>query len=200
MKKKSTKKIYIGLVGEKGGGKDTVMKFVERLLPKKKIAQVRFSDILSDTLDIWGLARTRGNYQKLSPTMIDTYGKSALANAVRARAEAADADIVFMNGVRWWADVTMIHALRKKGAKSFIVYVTAPARVRYERLKKRGEKAGEKKATFKQFMKEEKARTEIDIPRIGKKADVVIGNTGTMDEFQKAVRSRILPLAREKKS
>ncbi|MFY9461915.1 MAG: hypothetical protein WAP51_01800 [Candidatus Sungiibacteriota bacterium] len=200
MAKRHPKKIYIGLVGEKGGGKDTVMKFVAQLLPKKKIVQIRFSDILSDTLDIWGLARTRGNYQKLSPAMIDTYGKSALANAVRARAEAADADIVFMNGVRWWADVTMMHALRKKGAKSFIVYVTAPARIRYERLKNRGEKAGEKKAAFKQFMKEEKARTEIDIPKIGKKADVAIGNTGTMDEFRGTVRVRILPLISGKKS
>lgn len=196
---KKTKKTYIGLVGEKGGGKDTVMKFVQQLLPKKKIVQVRFSDILSETLDIWGLARIRDNYQKLSPAMIDAYGKSVLASAVRARAETAEADIVFMNGVRWWADTAMMRALRRKGAKSFLVYVTAPARVRYERLKKRGEKAGEKKATFRQFMKEEKARTEIDIPKIGKKADMTIENTGTMDEFMKAVRTKLLPLITGKK-
>ncbi len=200
MKKKSPKKIYIGLVGEKGGGKDTVMKFVERLLPKKRTVQIRFSDILTDTLNIWALPRTRANYQKLSPSFRKTYGPSTLANAVRARAEAAKADIVFLNGVRWWEDVTMLRSLRKNGVRSFLVYITAPARVRYERLRNRGEKAGEKNATLKQFMKEEKAYTEIFIPKIGKKADVIIKNTSTMDEFLEAVRVRILPRLFGKKS
>jgi dephospho-CoA kinase len=199
MTKRHPKKIFIGLVGEKGGGKDTVMKFVQKLLPKKKIAQIRFSDVLTDTLDIWGLAKSRANYQKLSPAMIDAYGKSALANAVRMRSERADADIVFINGVRWRADAAMVRALNKKGARSFLIYVTAPARVRYLRLKQRGEKVGEKTATFRQFMKEERARTERDIPKIGKTADVIINNTGSMDEFYEAVKSRILPLLEGKR-
>ncbi|MDO8500137.1 MAG: hypothetical protein Q7S66_05825 [bacterium] len=194
MQKKQTQKVYIGFTGEKGGGKDTVIKLVRKLLPKKKIGQIRFSDILTDTLNIWALPRTRENYIKLSPSFRRTYGPSALSNAVKARAEAASDDIVFLNGVRWWEDVKMVRGLNKKGSKSFLVYVTAPVRIRFARIKNRGEKAGEREATFHQFMKEEKAYTEIFIPKIGKKADVVIDNGDTMNKFRNAIKSKILPL------
>ena len=191
--KRKTKKVYVGLVGEKGGGKDTAVKIIGELLPKKKSVQIRFSDVLTDTLNIWALPRTRKNYQKLSPSFRKVYGPHTLSNAVRVRSEAAEADIVFLNGVRWWEDVAMIHALKRGQVKSFIVNVTAPVRVRYERMKKRGEKVGEKKTTFRQFMKEEKAYTEIFIHKIGRKADVRIGNTGSPDELKEEVRKRIIP-------
>lgn len=195
---KRKNKIYIGLVGEIGGGKDTVMKFMREFLPRKKIAQIRFSDALSETLDLWCLPRTRKNYQKLSPIMVDTYGPSTLANIIRTRAEAAVAEVVFLNGVRWWADLKMLKRLNRRGAKSFLVYVTAPAKTRYERLLKRGEKAGEKGKTLRKFMAEEKARADAEIPKIGKKADVKIDNSGSLEDFRQAVKKQILPLLTKK--
>jgi len=194
------KKIYIGLVGEKGGGKDTVMKFIERLLPKKKIVQIRFQDVLTETLTLWELPRTRENYQKLSPAFRRAFGPRTITNVARARALRADADILILNGIRWWEDFTMLRSLNKEpGAKSFVVYITAPLRIRYERTRARSDKTGEgktgeSKISFAKFMKQERAFTEKFIKQISKKADVTIGNTGTMNEFREAVRARILPL------
>ncbi len=195
MASKHVKKIYIGLVGEKGGGKDTAAKIVAELLPKKKIAQIRFSDVLTDTLNIWALPRTRENYQKLSPSFRKTYGPSALANAVRARAKKAETNIVFLNGVRWWEDAKMLRSLNKNGVRSFLVYVTAPASLRFERIRKnkRKEKVGEDKTTLHKFMKEEKAYTEIFIPKIGRRADVKIENIGSYENLREKVARQILP-------
>lgn len=64
--------------------------------------------------------------------------------------------------------------------------------VRFERLKIRQEKVGEAK-TFEQFMKEEKAKNEIYIPRIGKKADFKIENNGTLEEFRQQV-NKLFPV------
>lgn len=196
---KQKKKIYIGLVGEKGGGKGTLSVFLQKLLPKKKMVQIRFSDALTETLKLWTIPTTRANYQKLVPMMVDTYGPSTLANIVKFRAENTRADIVVLDGVRWRADVKMLRDLKREGAKSFLIYVTAPAHIRYNRLKHRGEKTGEKNATFKQFMKEEKARTDRYIPRIGKTADITIKNAGTMEEFLAAVKAKLIPLLTKNK-
>lgn len=194
MKKPKIKKVYVGIIGEKGSGKDTVTKFLRRLLPGKRVRHVTFSDVLSETLDLWYLPKTRGNYQKLTPMMVDTYGPSTLANIVKNRAMARKADVVCLPGMRWFADLQMLRALnRQKDSKSFIVYVTAPAKMRYLRTKQRGKKADEKKATFAKFMRQEKARTEINIPKIGRGADVVIKNTGTKQDFYNAVKEKIVP-------
>lgn len=190
-------KIYIGLVGEKLGGKDTVAKLLPVLLKRRKIkarvATIRFSDILAETLDLWGIPKTRENFSKLSPAFVNTYGPSVLADAVRRRAEAMPADIVLLNGVRWWADYKMIHAIKKTGAKGFLVYVTAPVRIRFERSRTRNEKVGEARTPFTQFVRHERARTEIDIPKIGKKSDIIIHNTGTMQDLEREIEKRILP-------
>lgn len=192
--KKRLKKIYIGLVGEKGGGKDTVTKFLQQLLPKKKVVQIRFQDVLTETLNLWELPRARENYQKLSPAFRRAFGPYTLANVVEARAKRARADIVILNGMRWWEDLKMARSLNKnRGARSFVVYITAPARVRFERTKKRGEKAGEKNATFAKFLKQEKALTERFIKKIGQKADVVLENTGTLYDFEVSIKQHIIP-------
>lgn len=186
-------KILIGLVGEKSSGKDTVTKLIECLLPQKKIVQIRFSDILTETLDIWGLPKSRKNYQKLSPVFRKLYGRHVLSNAVMTRAEATNADIVILNGIRWREDVTMLRSF-KEGVRNILVYVTAPVNLRYSRSVVRGEKIGEKNTTFKQFMKEEKAYTEILIPKIGKKADIIVQNTGSMKDLRDFVASKLIPI------
>ncbi|MBI2639419.1 MAG: hypothetical protein HYW90_00805 [Candidatus Sungbacteria bacterium] len=196
MKKKT--KIYIGLIGEKGSGKDTVTEFLKKLLPGKKVRHVTFSDVLSETLDLWFIPRTRANYQKLVPMMVDTFGDATLATITRRRAETLEADVICIPGMRWPADLRMVRSLNGNNSRSFVVYVTAPAKTRYLRLKKRRQKVGEDKTTFRKFMQEEKARTEMDIPKMGKKADLTIVNDGTMKDFCNTVRLKLLPLIAKK--
>ncbi len=175
--------IVIGLVGEKGSGKDKFAEFLARIAQSRRVVTAGFSDILYETLSRWGISPTRVNLQKLPVAMDGAYGVGTLASAVALRLEKIDADVLVVRGIRWDPDVALIRRLPNNS----IVYVTASASVRYARTLARGEKAGETETTFEQFMREEQATNEINIPRIGASADYKIVNEGTLADYESEV-------------
>lgn len=185
----------IGYVGENCSGKDTSVKFVEMELGHHySIVHHRFSDILVDTLKIWHLPITRENLQKLSPAMRQAYGNDVLANAVEKRVLATEADIINLGGIRWKdADVPLF----RRFPNNFLVYVTAPVEVRFERARLRSQQLGGRTSyigegdSLEKFLKAEKAITEIEIPEIGKLADFKIDNSGSLEELRSQVRKFI---------
>ncbi|MBI2021645.1 AAA family ATPase [Candidatus Daviesbacteria bacterium] len=176
-------KLVIGLVGEKGSGKETFVKFLKNILVNKNIAHLRFSDLLKETLKLWGIPITRVNLQHLAVVMDRGFGDGTLAYATLKRIESIKANIIVLDGVRWQKDVELL----KSFSNNLLIYVTAPLRIRYQRLKKRGEKTGEETSSFKQFLKEERAKNELLIPKIGTKADYKIVNDGVLNKFKKSV-------------
>lgn len=175
-------KLIVGLVGEKGSGKETFGNILKGLLPQKDIDRIHFSDILIETLDLWDIPKTRANLQILAQYM-DKFGTGLLSKAIKKRAENSKAEIIIVDGIRWQPDFEMLKSFQK----SLLIYITADLKLRYERTKKRCEKAFEEATSFGQFIKEEKAKNEILIPRIGEKADYKIVNNGSMKEFKLAV-------------
>ncbi len=174
-----------GLVGEKGSGKQTFVNFITNLAPNLKIRQVRFSDILAQTLIIWDIPITRSNLQNLAIMMNETFGQTALAKAAKFFLEGDTADIIILDGVRREAEVRFVRSF--KG--SVLIYITADQKLRYQRLKTRSEKVGEVGLTFEQFLKEEKSKAEKEIPKICKKADIKIENNGTLEEFKAKIKA-----------
>ena len=183
-------KLVIGLVGEKGGGKG---KFTELIKEWAKIVtckfptvkSTRFSDVLNDILKILSVSPSRENLQKLVLNLKNAYGPDILTNAVHNRVLNEESDIVILDGIRWPTDEQML----RKFPNNILVYITADAKIRYERTKIRGEKAGESEASFEQFQKEEQVETEIFIPQIGSRADIKIRNNGTIEEFEDEIRN-----------
>lgn len=177
-------KIIIGLVGEKSGGKGTFKNLLVELIGNRhQIKHVRFSDVLVETLKLWGIEDSRPNLQKLSPAMVQAYGEGVLTRAIKKRIENVDADIVILDGIRWHSDAEMLRQL----PNNVLVYITADAKKRHDWSRARKEKAGEENTTLEQFMEEEQAETEKYIPEIGAMADYKITNNGTWDEFKKQV-------------
>ena len=172
--------LVIGVVGEKGAGKDTFSSILLRMLTGKRVVKLRFSDILLDTLKMWGIEATRHNLQRMAIIMDAEFGRGTLTKAARLRISQIEADVVLLEGVRWKSDVPMLRSFER----NVLVYVTADSRVRWERTRRRGEKVGESKATYAQFMSEEKADTERDIVSIGEEADVKLVNNGTQAQFE----------------
>ncbi len=182
--------IVLGLVGEKGSGKQTFADYLKKMAKGKKIAHMRFSDILKETLQLWSLELTRSNYQKASIAFNKTFGKGTLSNALYQRVMQQPADIVILDGVRWLSDEELINSFPKK----YLVYITANPETRWERVTKRGEKAGESDASLEQFMAEEKVKTETLIPKIGKRADIKIDNNGTLADLERQVKQFVSKL------
>ncbi len=183
-----------GLVGEKGSGKQTFVNFIKQIASSYsphndkgevlKIRQVRFSDILAETLIMWDIPITRANLQKLALMMSETFGQTALAKAAKFSVEGDTADIVIFDGVRREAEARLVRSFKN----STLIYITAGQKLRYQRLKTRSEKVGEVGLTFEQFLKEEKSKAEKDIPQISKKADIKIENNGTLEEFKAKIQ------------
>lgn len=177
----------IGLVGEKGSGKQTFVNFLKEIFPNKQIRQIRFSDILVQTLLIWDIPLTRANFQKLAIVMNEGFGQKALANAAKFSASGDPAEIIIFDGVRRKEEAKLVQGL----PNHLLLYITAPQNLRYLRLKKRSEKVGETGLTFEQFLEEEKSKAEEQIPALGKKADLKIENNGSLDDFKTKIQQFI---------
>lgn len=173
----------LGLVGEKGSGKQTFVNFLKELHPNLNIRQVRFSDILAQTLVLWDIPTTRPNLQKLSMSMNDSFGTQALANAAKFSIEGDSADIIILDGIRREAEYKLVKGMEN----SLVVYITAEADLRYKRLRLRSEKVGEVGLTFEQFLKEEQSKAESEISKISKIANIKMENNGTLDEFKSSI-------------
>ncbi len=173
----------IGLVGEKGSGKQTFVNFIKEIAPNLNVRQVRFSDILAQTLVLWDIPLTRPNLQNLAIVMNKTFGMEALANAAKFSMEGDTSDIIILDGIRRESEFNMVNEMEN----SLIIYITAEKDLRYKRLKLRSEKVGEIDLSYEQFLKEESSPAESEIAKLSKKADVTIENNQTKDEFKKEI-------------
>lgn len=184
--------LVVGLVGEKGSGKETFGNFLMEAAKGKKVVRIRFSDILNETLMLWTIPLTRENLQHLAVVMDTGFGTGTLTDSISHKIRHMDADIIILDGIRWETDYMLV----KYFPKSLLVYITAAPKLRFQRLKIRKEKKDEAQ-TFAQFMKEEKAKNELLIPKIGLKADFKIENNGSFESLKQQAKkfysSIILP-------
>jgi dephospho-CoA kinase len=74
----------------------------------------------------------------------------------------------------------------RKFDNSILIFVTAPTEVRFERVKKRGEK-GEESITFEEFMSAENRETERHLDSLENMADHIIDNKGTLNELYEKI-------------
>ena len=184
-------KLVIGLIGEKGSGKQTFVNFLKEIKPNLNIRQVRFSDILAETLIVWDLPISRVNLQKLAIMMNATFGETALANAAKFSIEGDRADIIIFDGIRREAELKLVKSMKNH----LLVYISADQNLRYNRLKKRSEKVGETGLTFEQFLAEEKSKAEENIPSLGSAADKKLGNNGSKEEFKEKIKQLLAKIA-----
>lgn len=162
--------LCIGIVGENGAGKTTAIKLITAALTGHTNKQLRFSSLLTSTLQLWGLEVNRENLQLAAQAMDNTFGKGTLSRAVISQAKSMTEKVLFLDGVRWPTDEQAVRTFKR----SMIIYVTASPEVRFQRLINRNEKAGEGMMSREQFEKEEAAPNEQFINDIGSRADFVI--------------------------
>jgi dephospho-CoA kinase len=172
-------KLVIGIVGPPLAGKETCANLLDKLLIEDgyRVSRHTFSDILRDTLDLWNIPHTRDNLQRMSIIMnADSgFGDGALSRAMRARLMHDESDVTILDGVRWLGDEAMIRSLGDEGIKTIVIYISADVHVRYARLLERN-RAGESATSWEDFERQEKARTETDIPDIGSRAEIALVN------------------------
>jgi dephospho-CoA kinase len=169
-------KIILGLVGPIASGKGTIKEYV---IKKYNAKDCRFSSSLRDVLDRLSLDINRKNLINLSTVLRQTFGQDLLAKAISHDAKNLEADLIVVDGVRREEDIKYL----KKIDNFFLLAVDAAPEIRYKRFVKRNENIGDDKKTYEEFLLDHQKETEITIPPIMKKAQIVVDNSGTLTKL-----------------
>jgi len=175
-------KLIIGFVGQIACGKGTA---ADLLREQYGAGYYRFSAILGDLLARLSIEKTRDNLIKMSEATRKYFGEDVLAYAIEKDAVQAKEDIVIIDGIRRPGDIVVLEPL----PIFKLVAIDVPPKLRYERMKGRGEKAGENQLTWEQFQEQENAPTEVTIPLVMERAWKTISNEGGREEFETKVHA-----------
>jgi dephospho-CoA kinase len=184
-------KLVIGIVGPPLAGKETCADLLANLLVNDGylVSRHTFSDILRETLDLWDIPHGRNNEQKMAIIMNAESGfkDGALGRAMRKRLMEDTSDVAVLDGVRWISDEKMIRSLGDEGIKTILIYISADAKVRYERMLSR-DRAGEGSTSWEEFERQGKMENEIHIEDICTRAELVLHNDyENIDNFKRDI-------------
>jgi dephospho-CoA kinase len=180
-------KLIIGLTGQAGCGKGTAV----GILKKEYGADYfRFSAILLDIATRLNIEKSRENFIKLSICLRKEFGEDVLSYAIEHDTMNSPKDIVVIDGIRRLEDIVALEPLDQFK----LIAIDVPAKIRFERLKKRGEKSGEADMAWEQFLAEENAETERTIPGVMARASKTISNTGTPEDLAQQVHEMMSAL------
>lgn len=175
------KKLYIGIVAQIGAGKDTVARYLEVFYNAKAL---RSSDMLGEILKILNLNSTKREYlQKLPVAVRNSFGVKTISRAMVGRMKKQKENIVIWNGIRYPSDVQEFNKL----PNSILIGVTASERTRFNRIKKRKEKAGEENLTLAKFREEENRDTEKNALKLIADANYKIFNNRSVGALYKQI-------------
>lgn len=168
-------KIIIGLIGEKGGGKDTIAAY---LIEHYGAYMLGVGDLLRQIHQLLELEYTRESMNTLVKAIREQFGEEILQTAILKKFANVPNKICVISGVRKPAEIEQLHAIGGK-----IWYITAPIEQRFERIFQRRQNADDAHQTLELFKQQEHLPAEIYITELGQRADVTIHNTGTLEEL-----------------
>lgn len=171
-------KIILGFTGLPACGKGTAAKYYSK---KYGSPTFRFSTSMRDLLDRLYLPQSRENMSAISRITRETFGQDLYAKVMAGDVGKADHDIVIVEGIRRMEDVQEL----KKLANFKLVAIEADMKVRYERLKIRGENSDDNTKTWEEFKADHQLETELTIPSVMEKADIRIDNNGSLEDLHK---------------
>jgi len=177
--------MIIGLTGENCAGKSTIAEY----LKKKSFYYYSLSDVIREELKAEGKAITRENLIKKGNGMREKFGPDILATKLAQKMH--DDKNYVVDSIRNPAEV---EALKKLG-RFFLFYVTAPAQVRFARIKSRERE--EDPQTFEAFQEIEKLemdnaeKTKQNLKGTFALADKRIVNDGELNELHDNVNQML---------
>lgn len=169
--------LVIGLTGENCAGKTTAVDY----LSKKGFYPISLSDIIREELQAGGESITRDALIKKGNLLREKFGSAILA--VRAKEKMDKSKNYVVDSIRNPAEVEELKRLEN----FYLIYVTADAAARFERLKRRGREEDPK--TLEAFREIERLemenaeRTKQNLKQTFAMADRKIENNGDVSRF-----------------
>lgn len=181
----------IGIAGTNGSGKDSLGEILAKYHGYKFISVSE--DLLIPELEKDGKPITRVTMSELSAEWRRQFGMGATVDKILEKFGKGSDQKLVIASLRHPGEAERIHELNGR-----IVWLDADAKVRYERIYKRGQ--GEKdQKTYEQFLAEEQAEMSragdeatLSVAEVKKKADVVIMNDqNDMEIFRQKVEKAL---------
>ncbi len=172
-------KNVIGITGNTGAGKDAICEYLKEHVANAHF--LRFSQSLTDVLNIFLNEIKKEDQQWLGIVLRERFGQDILAKAVEKKANSINDGLVVLNGIRYPLEYDLLKKLNGK-----LIYITADAKTRWERVCQRGEKKDDN-SSFEKFLELDKAPTESAITEIGKNADFIIDNSADRGALHKNI-------------
>lgn len=173
--------IILGLTGENCSGKTTVAEY----LKKKGFYYLSLSDVIREEIAKEGIPLTRENLVKKGNEMRKKFGEGILAKLTIKKMEEGKNYVI--DSIRNPGEVREF----KKLQNFYLLYINAPAEVRFERIKARGRE--EDPHTFEEFLKLERMEEESkesykqQLKKTANMADFVILNDSTLERLQERI-------------
>jgi dephospho-CoA kinase len=123
------------------------------------------------------LPLVRPNFANLAIALREHFGGSILTQVLLEEARRKGIKKVIFDGARHPAEIDFL----KKMPGFKCIYVTASAKTRYIRAKKRGEKSNEKSMSFADFKKEGRLATEAEFGKMSRGAIKIVNEDGIRD-------------------
>ncbi len=176
--------MIIGVTGSYAAGKDTVAE----LLQSMNFRHVSFSDLLREELKSRGEEITRQKLIDIGNELRHDYGADVLA--VKALQKVEDGENYVFTSIRNPAEVR----LQQKRHDFLLVNVTAPDKVRLERLKTRNREQNPK--TLAELREKEQQENSNDpaaqqLNIVAKMAKVILSNDSTKEKLQEKVEKLV---------
>ncbi|HLD86181.1 MAG TPA: hypothetical protein VJA28_01880 [Patescibacteria group bacterium] len=185
MPRRVKKQVVAVFVGEKLSGKELAAQY---LVKKYGFHSYHFSRILTDILQRLHLPVSRVNQMHLVGALRERFGGGVLAQVIKEDIKNHSYKRSVLDGLRHPAEYDLL-----KNLPGFLlVYLTAPMNARYQRAKKRREKAGEHRFSLADFKREEKLVTEVFIGKLGRRAKVKIVNDGTVIDLHRNLDEQLV--------
>lgn len=177
----------LGLVGLPGAGKTTVTEYLE----KQGFVRVILSDIIRDELAKRGVVDiTREVLQNVGNEMRRKFGPDVLAKRAMKRLKTLDNGKYVIDGIRNLSEVAYL----KKQKQFFLIGVTAPSRIRFERLKER--KKNQLTKSYAEFLEQEHRENALGAATTGlrvidclKQCQIVLTNAKTVSILEKQLQA-----------
>ena len=172
--------MIIGLTGKNAAGKGELADH----LKNKGFAYFSLSDALRDEATKQGLDHSRDVLIKLGTEMREKFGKGILAARINEKISKLEGKDIVVDSIRHPGE---IEELRKNNG-FLLIGVHTDAKIRFERLIKRG-RAGDSK-TFEEFLEHEEKENNNEgsgqqLDKCIEMADTIINSNGTIEEANK---------------
>lgn len=175
-----SKKI-IAFTGRKACGKGVAG---DLLVQKYHAFPIDYSASLHEALAIMGVSEVQDNIAKLSMFLRSRFGADVFQRAVLKKINNSSSDLISLFGVRREADYEGI----KKEFPFHLVYIDSDFQTRYSRYTARNQRKGDKEMDIDQFRLKDEEEPELQIESLKAKADFVIENNGTREEFEEKLQ------------